>query len=375
MAVSPIQRRELKRASWRAARILFALLALEGLLRLGFVWALPALSFDCEWRDEAWKRLLVAYRHRHDEPIQMPGRGWVHDARRGFKLAPGLDGAEVSSGRTSSRGAGIRGGREVPRPKPAGTTRVLALGDSFTFGDGVDDPETWPALLDERLGERVEVLNLGASAYAHDQMLLALLDDGLALEPDVVVLGFFASDMRRNLYAHYCTEKPRFVPEGAGLRLENVPVPDPEELARRHHDTPLIGQALRVLWGRVVGAAPRPDEAVVTRRLLTRAREVCEAQGVRFAMVYLAGHGDPTLARADGFFGRVCRARDIPCADTRPAHARLLEQLGAARFKAEHFQDNLHYTGAGNRVVAEVVADLLRARGWVPDAPARPVYR
>jgi hypothetical protein len=351
---------------WGGVKVLLALVVLEGLLRLGFVWALPGMSLDCELRDEAWKRLVVAYRHRHGEPIQMPGRGWTHDARRGFKLAPGLEGAEVSSGHASSREAGIRGGREIRRPKPEGTTRVLALGDSFTFGDGVDDAETWPAQLDEQLGERVEVLNLGASAYAHDQMLLALLDDGLALDPDVVVLGFFASDLRRNGYTHYCTEKPRFVPEGVGLRLENVPVPDLEELARRHHDAPLIGQAARVLWGRLTGPPTPPDEGVVARRILARMREACEARGVRFAMVYLAGHGDPTLARTDGFFHRACRATETPCADTRPAHARLVAEAGRARFKAEHFLDDLHYTAAGNRVAAEVVAEMLWARGWVP---------
>lgn len=42
---------------------------------------------------------------------------------------------------------------------PPRDARVFALGDSFTFGWGVGDGETWPALLAQRLGE--PVYNLG----------------------------------------------------------------------------------------------------------------------------------------------------------------------------------------------------------------------
>ena len=48
------------------------------------------------------------------------------------------------------------GFRATTAPRHA---RVFALGDSFTFGWGVGDGETWPALLAERLGE--PVYNLG----------------------------------------------------------------------------------------------------------------------------------------------------------------------------------------------------------------------
>lgn len=48
------------------------------------------------------------------------------------------------------------GFRATTAPRDA---RVFALGDSFTFGWGVGDDETWPALLAQRLGE--PVYNLG----------------------------------------------------------------------------------------------------------------------------------------------------------------------------------------------------------------------
>lgn len=365
-----LRRKKLNRALRRAARVLLSLLVVEGLLRLGFVGLMPYLHRDCSWQAQDWNRLLVAYEHRLGRPSQILDGKWEHDPRRGYKLSPGLRDHVDGDGHTSSRVAGVRGVREIALPRPAGRTRILALGDSFTFGDGVTDAETWPQQLDALLGPEVEVLNLGASAYAHDQMLLALLDDGLALSPDVVVLGYVDTDKIRNPCTHFCAEKPRYVPDGAGIRLENVPVPDQEELARRHHDTPLVWQALRVLWRRLTDSGPWPDPDEITPRILDAMQAACEARGVRLAMVDLAEQGDRGVTSSDGAFEARCARCACTCGSTRPAFARLLEERGAARYGRELFGEDLHYSPAGNRVVAQVVAELLRAEGWVtPSSP------
>jgi hypothetical protein len=57
--------------------------------------------------------------------------------------------------------------------KPAGT-RLLAIGDSVTFGWGVADGESWPAKLGAELGRRgkaVEVLNAGVPAQRIEHMV------------------------------------------------------------------------------------------------------------------------------------------------------------------------------------------------------------
>ena len=63
---------------------------------------------------------------------------------------------------------GIRsnGGEEVPDP----TETILAVGDSFTFGDQVSDRETWPAQLEKLSGRTV--INGGVFAYGIDQAFL-----------------------------------------------------------------------------------------------------------------------------------------------------------------------------------------------------------
>jgi len=45
----------------------------------------------------------------------------------------------------------------------AARPRVLFIGDSFTYGDGVDEESTLPAHVARRLGRRAEVLNGGVA--------------------------------------------------------------------------------------------------------------------------------------------------------------------------------------------------------------------
>jgi lysophospholipase L1-like esterase len=78
--------------------------------------------------------------------------------------------------------------------------RILALGDSFTFGQGVDENETYASLLREKLNgmypeKTIEVLNLGVQGYeAIDEMKL-LEKVGPLLHPDLVLVGFYENDV------------------------------------------------------------------------------------------------------------------------------------------------------------------------------------
>ncbi|MBK7905607.1 MAG: hypothetical protein IPJ78_03495 [Gemmatimonadetes bacterium] len=88
-------------------------------------------------------------------------------------------------------------GPEIPREKPPGEYRVVMIGDSFTFGDYVDDHETLPAKLEEALRAdcaAVRAINAGVmntTIDSHAQMA----ERALALEPDLVVLTFYENDV------------------------------------------------------------------------------------------------------------------------------------------------------------------------------------
>jgi lysophospholipase L1-like esterase len=81
-------------------------------------------------------------------------------------------------------------GREIPAQPDPGTFRILTLGDSFTFGWGVEEEETFIRVLERRLSAvgRVEVINAGVPGYSADQYLLFLRTRGFALRPDAILL-------------------------------------------------------------------------------------------------------------------------------------------------------------------------------------------
>jgi hypothetical protein len=96
----------------------------------------------------------------------------------------------------------LRATTDVVTPKPELRERILFVGDSFTFGVGVDDSATYPARVDARLRrwcERpTEAVNGGVGGFGTSHELSFLQHYGWRLEPDVVVLGFLTSDPEDN---------------------------------------------------------------------------------------------------------------------------------------------------------------------------------
>ncbi len=93
---------------------------------------------------------------------------------------------------------GLRGSREYG-PKPAGVRRLLMLGDSFTFGIGVNDGQTFSALLQEAMdvrGAPIEIINAGVGSYSPILHYLTLRDLYLDWAPDAVILWFDFTDIQ-----------------------------------------------------------------------------------------------------------------------------------------------------------------------------------
>ncbi|MFO0687440.1 MAG: GDSL-type esterase/lipase family protein [Myxococcota bacterium] len=84
----------------------------------------------------------------------------------------------------------------------AGGLRVLALGDSYTFGIGVEADETWPGVLEQRLeadlpDRHPTVFDAGIPAYSARQ--IRQLGEELLpqLEPQIVILGLYTNSAWR----------------------------------------------------------------------------------------------------------------------------------------------------------------------------------
>lgn len=99
---------------------------------------------------------------------------------------------------------GFRNEKNFPYGKPAGTLRVLALGDSHTQGYEVRQEATFAASLERWLaarGRKAEVLNAGVSGFSTAEELAFLENEGHRYAPDVVVVGFYANDFGDNIKA------------------------------------------------------------------------------------------------------------------------------------------------------------------------------
>ena len=102
---------------------------------------------------------------------------------------------------------------------------ILAVGDSFVFGDQVSDGETWPAILERRLNRRV--VNGGVSNYGAAQAVLRA-EQLLKAEPYTlvilsIVVGGDGGDLWRDrLVNGFVFYRPAVIREGDKVRQTTI---------------------------------------------------------------------------------------------------------------------------------------------------------
>ncbi len=300
-----------------------------------------------------------------------------------------------------------------PRPAPGREgrsgeqRRVVAVGCSFTYGEEVEDHETWAVHL-EALRPDLEVVNLGVSAYGVDQAWLRLQREGLPLQPAEVWLGVVPEtlprleSMYRPAHRHWtnlCWFKPRFAmrPDGT-LELVPSPATTPSDTLRLLRDQESFVAAVGVhdRWvarspvayapegsrfahhsglGRilvtVLEAASRPaavdlwyqPEDSAARLFLALAETIAQqvaSSGAHFRILVLPGRGDlQRLHDASAGEGAgltvELQQRGVDVVDLTPV---LLEVDAGS--DPSLWMSGGHYSSAGNRLVAEALA---RPRG------------
>lgn len=105
---------------------------------------------------------------------------------------------------------GIRD-KEISRDGFSKEFRIVALGESTVFGEGVNYGKRFTEIIEDAL-ENVEVINMGVRGFGADQSLLQLERDGFQFQPNAVIL-FIIQDFfeRCKLYQRLQAVKPRFV--------------------------------------------------------------------------------------------------------------------------------------------------------------------
>ena len=286
---------------------------------------------------------------------------FVDDPLLGYEPRPGFTAAGVSFDREGFRVTG-------PAPS-AGRPAILAVGDSYTYGDEVGDGETWPAHL-QRLGG-ARVLNAGVSGYGFDQSVLRAEKVAAGRSLSAIVVSFIADDVRRTEMSRlWGANKPYFDIADDRLVLRNVPVPprpDPRTTLsiwqRAFGRSYLVDFVLRRLdllhdW---FGDHIRVHDAGGGERIACLlAGRLAELQRISGARVLLMAQYDPVVWQDARFAAEQRRLAEAVLRCGRRAGLAVLDTFEPlARAEPRQLYGLWHMNDAGNRLVASLVAAAL----------------
>ena len=88
--------------------------------------------------------------------------------------------------------------------KAPGTYRIVVVGDSFTYGNGIRNDERYTEILQKGLPDSFEVLNFGTAGANTPQHLDTIANVVLPLKPDFVILQWYVNDVE----GHDSTGRP-----------------------------------------------------------------------------------------------------------------------------------------------------------------------
>ena len=242
-----------------------------------------------------------------------------------------------------SNSDGFRSSRELGEPDPR--ARILVAGDSLTEGLGVEEGERYTEILEARSGWRVD--NIGIAGFGVGHMIRALDAFAEKARPDVVVLGIYVDDFRR--------ENPLFA--GIGFPIAKFVLDDGR----------LVDQPFRNVTGlrrsRIIHGIERtwverdPLFLDVHVALLGRFLELAERDGYVAVVLYLPGR-DPS-ARVDRAVTEFLRTQT---AQLGLAYLDLTDVIHAAG-PSRYIEGESHFNPHGHRAAGEALRRFLLEGG------------
>jgi hypothetical protein len=237
------------------------------------------------------------------------------------------------------------------RPKKAGTIRLIAIGDSFTYGHGLKPGDPWPRQLETLLnatgvpktkaganGKRrpspsFEVLNCGVGDTDVGSTAQLFLKHLLPLAPDAVIYGWYLNDpvQTRDFAAAHRTlmdrsrKGARHIPD----RYVSVGWETVGGLRRCSAIYDLVWATLRdrdlgrrsLAWINGMYGPDNVDGWAESQRLLRQMADACRQRGavlhVAIWPMLIDVGGDYPLAPAHEAIADACRASGIACVDLR----------------------------------------------------------
>jgi lysophospholipase L1-like esterase len=318
------------------------------------------------------------------------------DAELGWEWNPGYAGRDEHGAvpyylEISSQG--LPGSPEYAIPKPPAAYRILALGDSVTHGPFVLPEETFVAGLQTALqpdfgATRLETLNGGTDNYGLVQERVWLAQRGMRFEPDFVLLTVFLNDGHVPYYPdafsaaayNFLYERSAAYNFAYGELIDYMVKQNTAETDFRfRYWEDFEAQAWRSEAAALTSLIQEAEEdwgmawtneglAVIIHDMLDLV-EYMEGEGIPF-LIALSPASVQVEAETDTLPGfrpldypqqqlvQLLQSRGIPFVD-------LLPVLRPHRAEGL-FYDQAHFTPRGHELVAEALAEALRAFGLSP---------
>jgi hypothetical protein len=310
----------------------------------------------------------------------------IPDDVRGYRYAPDFAETIERDGRRLSIRTNALGLRERPLSPADQVEQVLALGDSFTVGFGIEQHEAWPAQLEGALAAKPSsadssrVINGGVSGYSMRQIRLAAEELVPLFQPRLVIVGAYASRYWRieNPYLHFygyavsSRMLPRLRVDAEGTLLLSSARPRWRGTEQWLDDWTFVGSRLfrgplALLRGdESVASKPPPATLTAFFREVDALNELARREGAEL-VVLLVSHqnegGDFSGRRKpySDLLAAHCQRRGIPVFDSVAVFER--EEVGGApvfRLPGDH-----HWSVRAHAAVGGALADFLVASGLI----------
>jgi lysophospholipase L1-like esterase len=115
----------------------------------------------------------------------------------GYKPEPNQVGTYTLNKPVRTNSAGFRDTEEWSLSKSKDNYRILVVGDSFTFGNGVEGKQRFTDLLKigfKKSNKNVEIFNASAGGWNLKDYLGFFYTEGLDYKPDMIIIAFFIND-------------------------------------------------------------------------------------------------------------------------------------------------------------------------------------
>lgn len=287
---------------------------------------------------------------------------------------------------------GLRG-PEVEREKAENEYRVVAVGDSCTFGKSVTEADSYPRQLERMLQEdlggdrEATVVNCGVNGASGNTYLAMLSRIGIRLQPDLIVVG-----MNLNDFPNVLTKIDQTVIKNTKPRQAVTKIVGGKRNLDRLNESALyrLGRAIYYDFNRakawedsekfaeqsgneLLGAARKAKKEGIEGALekqISDMKSLADAAGAEMAVflfpyesqVYLEKYDRTPIERMQ----EACERLDVPFVDLAEEFRSVAYETAPPR-EMYVFGDRYHPRPIGYRVVAEQVLEVIREEGWLEE--------